>query len=75
MYFCLCYGTADVVPDADPSHVERFETKHHDHPVYLHHDSSMPMMVDASVINHTDAELVLLESLVARWPPFSQGYY
>ena len=75
VYFCLCYGTADVVPDADPSHVERFETKHHDHPVYLHHDSSMPMMVDASVINHTDAELVLLESLVARWPPFSQGYY
>lgn len=75
VYFCLCYGTADVVPEADPSHVERFETKHHDHPVYLHHDSSMPMMVDASVINHTDAELVLLESLVARWPPFSQGYY
>ena len=26
----------------------------------------MPMMVGASVINHTDAELVLLESLVGH---------
>ena len=75
VYFCLCYGTADVVPDADPTHVERFETKHHEHPVYLHHDSSMPMMVSAAVINHTDAELTLLENLVGRWPPFSGSSY
>jgi hypothetical protein len=33
------------------------------------------MMVDASVINHSDAELEMLESLVGRWPPFSQGGY
>lgn len=75
VYFCLCYGTADVVPDADPTHVERFETRHHEHPVYLYHDSSMPMMVDAAVFNHTDAELTLLENLVGRWPPFSAGSY
>lgn len=75
VYFCLCYGTADVVPDTDPTHVERFETKHHEHPVYLHHDSSMPMMVNAAMINHSDAELTLLESLVGRWPPFSGGNY
>ena len=35
----------------------------------------MPAMVDASVINHSDAELELLESLVGRWPPFSPGRY
>ena len=75
VYFCLCYGTADVVPDADPTHVERFETKHHERPVYFYHGSSMPMMVDASMINHTDAELTLLESLVGRRPPFSSSYY
>ena len=75
VYFCLCYGVADVVPVADPSHVERIETRHHDHPVYLYRDSATPMMVDASVINHTDAELELLENLVGRWPPFSKGYY
>ena len=75
VYFCLCYGVADVIPVADPSHVERIETRHHEHPVYLYRDSAMPMMVNASVINHTDAELELLESLVGRWPPFSKGYY
>lgn len=77
-YFCLCYGVADVSPTADPKHIERIETKHHDHPILLHNDSAMPMMAPASVINHTDAELVLLENLVGRWPPFygktSSGY-
>lgn len=61
--------------DADPSHIERIETTHHDHPIYIHHDSSMPMMVDATVINHSDAELELLESLVGRRPPFSANGY
>lgn len=75
VYFCLCYGIAEIAPAADPSHIERIETKHHDHPVYIHKDSSMPMMVDASVINHSDAELELLESLTGRFPPFTQGAY
>ena len=75
VYFCLCYGAADIAPTADPSHVERIATKHHDHPVYIHSDSAMPMMVDATVINHGDAELELLESLVGRLPPFAQGSY
>jgi hypothetical protein len=30
-------------------------------------------MVDASVINHDDVELKLLENLVGRWPPFYEG--
>lgn len=70
VYFCLCYGSAEVRPSADPKHVERIKTRHHDHPIYIHRDSSMPTMVDASVINHSDAELELLENLVGRWPPF-----
>ncbi len=74
VYFCLCYGAAEVAPAADPSHIERIETKYHDHPIYIHNDSSMPMMADASVINHSDIELELLESLVGRWPPFAQNY-
>jgi hypothetical protein len=69
-YFCLCYGTADVIPDRDPTHRESITTQYHDHPVYLHHDSAMPMMVNAKVINHTDQELILLENLCGRWPPF-----
>lgn len=75
VYFCLCYGAVDIAPVADPSHIAHIETKHHDHPIYIHRDSAMPMMVDATVINHGDAELELLESLVGRWPPFQKSGY
>jgi hypothetical protein len=33
------------------------------------------MIERAPVINHADAELVLLESLVGRKPPFTAGKY
>lgn len=75
VYFCLCYGVADLVPIADPKQTKIIETKHHENPVYIHHDSAMPVMVDAMMINHSDAELELLESLVGRWPPFAQTGY
>ncbi len=76
VYFCLCYGKADVVSINDPSHSETIESTYHDHPVYLH-ASGEKMMVPADIINHTDAELTLLESLVGRVPPFygQSGYY
>lgn len=70
VYFCLCYGVADVVPGANRNHVERLVTQHHDRPVVIRHDSDTPMMPVSSVINHSDQELVLLENLVGRWPPF-----
>jgi hypothetical protein len=70
-YFCLCYGEAKVIPTAAPQQWETVITTHHDHPLYLHDDKNMPtMMVTAPVINHTDAELVMLENLVGRRPPF-----
>ena len=70
-YFCLCYGEAEVIPTSAPSQREVIQTKHHDHPIYIHGDPHMPTsMVPATVINHTDAELMLLESLVGRLPPF-----
>jgi hypothetical protein len=70
-YFCLCYGEAQVVCSADPGQRENIRTTHHDHPLWITDDKSRPsMMVSAPVINHTDAELELLENLVGRWPPF-----
>lgn len=75
-YFCLCYGEAEVIPEVAPQQREIIRTKHHDHPLYIHGDSSMPTsMVAAEVINHTDAELTLLESLVGRLPPFAGQNY
>jgi hypothetical protein len=70
-YFCLCYGTAQVTPTAAPAQSEVITTDYHDHPLYISNDMQMPsMMVSAPVINHTDAELIMLENLVGRWPPF-----
>jgi hypothetical protein len=70
-YFCLCYGEARVTPNAAPEQAETVRTEHHDHPLYIHGDRGMPsLMLAAPVINHTDAELILLENLVGRWPPF-----
>lgn len=70
VYFCLCYGTAEIEPMAEPGRMERIETRHHDHPVYIHHDKGMPSMADAKVANHTDDELIMLEWLNRRRPPF-----
>lgn len=75
-YVCTCYGTVEVAPVGMPKMIETITTKHHEQPRYIYADSSMPedkMMPKAAVINHTDAELILLESLVGREPPFKDG--
>jgi hypothetical protein len=60
-----------VIPTAAPEQWETLLTTHHDHPLWISDDMKMPsMMVSAPVVNHTDAELTLLENLVGRWPPF-----
>ncbi|HXE39018.1 MAG TPA: hypothetical protein VN639_11105 [Azonexus sp.] len=69
VYFCLCYGTADVASLKDPTRVETIVSWHHDHPVYLPADSAQ-ITLPAKLKNHTDEELVLLESLVGRVPSF-----
>ena len=69
-YFCLCYGDVELTPAAAPQEAERYATRHHDKPMYIHNDMKMAkMMVPAAVINHTDAELELLEGLVGRVTP------
>ena len=71
VYFCLCYGEAELIPTVSPQEKEVYRTRHHDRPMYIYSDMAMPKMaVPAEVINHTDAELVLLEALVGRQPPF-----
>jgi hypothetical protein len=70
-YFCLCYGTADVTPNAAPEQKETLRTRHHEKPQWIHNDAAMPRsMVAADVINHSDLELEMLEALVGRVPPF-----
>ena len=69
-YFCLCYGTADVAATMGGAR-ESYSTRHHESPRYIYGDGRKRAIVPASVANHTDSELILLESLVGRSPPQS----
>jgi hypothetical protein len=69
-YVCTCYGVAEIVPIGDPSHAETVRTHHHEQPRYVLPKGAPRIMMKAPVVNHTDKELELLESLVGRTPPF-----
>jgi len=74
-YACTCYGEAELVPVDDPKEAETVRTTHHDQPRFIY-AKGMPLMIErAPVINHTDAELILLESLVGRMVPFNPKSY
>ena len=70
-YVCTCYGEADIASAADPSARETVHTSHHEQPRYVMAMGSPQMLMSAPVINHTDAELTMLEALVGRQPPFA----
>jgi ribosomal 50S subunit-recycling heat shock protein len=73
-YVCTCYGAAVLTPVDDPAAAETVYTEHHDHPRYIY-PKGMPRMIEtAPVINHSDAELSMLEGLVGRVPPFEFVY-
>ena len=74
-YVCTCYGEAELTPVDDPAAAETVRTQHHDEPRYVH-PRGMPRMIEkAPVVNHTDAELILLEDLVGRVVPFATSGY
>jgi len=70
-YFCTCYGLTDVQANADPESKESIKARHHDRPVYVTTDGARGNNIrNAPFINHTDQELMLIETLVGRNPPF-----
>lgn len=70
VYFCLCYGSAEIRPLADPNQAQTLVTQYHDKPLTIGSDTSRPLLQAAPVMNHRDAELSLLEATVGRVPPF-----
>jgi hypothetical protein len=74
-YVCTCYGEAELTPLADPGARETVRTRHHEQPRYILPKGAPQMMMQAPVINHTDAELAMLESLVGRGVPFDPSGY
>ena len=68
-YFCLCYGTA-VVSGGGMAQDKIINTRHHESPVWLDDSGSVMKVEDAGFVNHNDDELILLEKLQGREPPF-----
>jgi hypothetical protein len=70
-YFCTCYGTADIASASDPTSRETVVSSHHDRPLYVLTGEQPGRNIRlAPFINHTDQELMLIEALVGRTPPF-----
>ena len=70
-YFCTCYGTADIASTSDPTSRETVVSRHHDRPLYILTGEGPGRNIRlAPFIDHTDQELMLIEALVGRTPPF-----
>ena len=70
-YFCTCYGTADIASASDPTSRETVVSRHHNRPLYILTGEQPGRNIRlAPFINHTDQELMLIEALVGRAPPF-----
>lgn len=67
-YIRTCYGTTFIQVIKDLTIKETVKTNHNDEPRYIY--SNKDVIEKAPVINHTDLELIMLEELVFRKPPF-----
>jgi hypothetical protein len=66
-YFCLCFGSVDLQPVN--GQMVSYTTTHHEKPLWIEDGMTKP----ATVVNHTDAEVIMLEALVGRPSPFPAG--
>ena len=70
-YFCTCYGLADIAASKDLKSTQTVAASHHDKPLYIVGDAQPGNSIRlAPFVNHTDQELMLIEALVGRTPPF-----
>jgi hypothetical protein len=65
-YICLCYGALDLEANQQPGQPQAMKAAHHD----ARSVTAKGEIASAAMINHTDEELIMLEGLVNRKPPF-----
>lgn len=71
-YVCTCYGTTDLASLNDPGNTETIVSTHHSAPRYISAGTSGKKLIHpAPFKNHDDEELLLIETLVGREPPFA----
>lgn len=74
VYFCLCYGEALV--EGPKMQAKTVKTTHHETPLMLTEAGGILRADPSGFKNHSDDELVMLEALVGREPPFvKSGVY
>ena len=74
VYFCLCYGEALV--EGPRMEAKTVKTTHHETPLMLTESGGILRADPGGFKNHSDDELIMLESLVGREPPFvKSGVY
>jgi hypothetical protein len=71
VYFCLCYGEAVLQGPGMADKVVK--TTHHEQPMLIREGGGTMTADGAGFRNHTDDELIMLEALVGREPPFMKG--
>lgn len=70
-YVCTCYGVTEISPSDAPEITETVDSTHHDDPRWVYAGRGAAAIEPAPFVNHTDEELLLIESLVGREPPFA----
>jgi hypothetical protein len=70
-YVCTCYGQVELQARASSDTREILKTTHHQEPRYIY-ASGVDTLIERApmMMNHTDDELIMLEGLVHRHPPF-----
>jgi len=75
-YICTCYGLVDIASSINPDEKETVETTHHESPRYVYNQAIEGSFIkQAMVKNHNDDELIMLEALVDRLPPFYGNHF
>lgn len=69
-YFCTCYGTVDVASWQSSNMAERIVGTHHNARIITATNKQNWSMLPAAFVDHSDDELIMLESLVGRKPEF-----
>jgi len=73
-YVCTCYGEVALASNLDADDAELIATTNHDMPRYVASKAVKGTRIrPAPVINHSNAELKLLEAIVGREPPKGFG--
>jgi len=74
-YLCTCYGKTNVFARNDAQSQDTVVATHHNRPLYIAAKGGSGKLIrHAGFRNHTDEELLLIETLVGRTTPFPVPY-